>query len=87
MKKGTAFDICITREEALYLIKPRPDGKSISEIKGINIMCEEYGDDEEWCGIETEDYDMILSDSTYSTFEIWLEEGQTEEMISELLKL
>lgn len=86
MKKGTEFDISLTKEEALYLIKPQQNGLSISDIKGINVMCKEYGEDEDWCGVYSEDYNEIISDCEYSTFEIWLEEGQTEEMISELLK-
>lgn len=84
MKKGTTFDILITREEALSLIKPDSNGLSISEMFGFSIMCKEYGEDEDWCGVYSEDYDTILSDNTYATFEIWLE-GEGEERINELL--
>lgn len=80
MEKGTTFDISLTKEEALHLIKSKK-----AETNNIIIMCKEYGEDSDWCGIESEDYDEIAEDSTYQTFEIWLEE-QTFEMIKELIE-
>lgn len=33
-------------------------------------MCQEYGDDEDWCGVYSEDYET-LQDPEYIHFEIW----------------
>ena len=37
----------------------------------IEIMCKEYGEDDDWVGIEADDYDNILTSNEYQTFEIW----------------
>jgi len=72
--KETNFDRRISRATALDLIKPinQPDRKGcVKDEIDITIMCKEYGDDDDWIGIEASDYDNIEADPTYQTFEIW----------------
>lgn len=87
MTKGTKFDISLTRTEALFLLNPVEDGKSISEKNNIEIMCKEYGDDDDWVGLCTDDYETILEDiTTYKTFEIWLSDEQQKDKVMSLIK-
>lgn len=87
MKKGTNFDISLTRTETLYLLKPDRYGKSISDNHNIGIMCKEYGDDDDWVGLSSEDYETILEDATtYKTFEIWLSNEQDKDMVCRFIK-
>jgi hypothetical protein len=43
----------------------------------VDVMCKEYGDDEDWCGITTDDTESWddnhggLPDDDYLTFELW----------------
>lgn len=87
MTKETNFDISLTRTEALYLLNPDKEGQSISEKHHIDIMCKEYGDDDDWVGLSSNDYETILEDAvTYKTFEIWLSNEQSKDEISLLIK-
>lgn len=79
--KATNFDIRISKTAALALLKPLADpyiadGKMINcildEMDGIEIMCKEYGDDEDWIGMTFEDYETLEEDEDYQTFELWL---------------
>lgn len=87
MTKETNFDISLTRTEALYLLNPDKGEQSISEKHHIDIMCKEYGDDDDWVGLSSDDYETILEDAvTYKTFEIWLSNEQSKDEISLLIK-
>lgn len=87
MQEGTNFDISLTRTEALHLLKPRDQGVSISDRQNIGIMCKEYGDDDDWVELSTEDYESILEDATtYKTFEIWLSEVQDKILMWQFIK-
>ena len=87
MNKGTNFDISLTRTEALYLLKPDKYKKSISDNHNICIMCKEYGDDDDWVGLYSDDYETILEDAiTYKTFEIWLSTEQDRDMVCRFIK-
>lgn len=87
MTKETNFDISLTRTEALYLLNPGKEGQSVSEKNNIDIMCKEYGDDDDWVGLNSDDYETILEDAvTYKTFEIWLSNEQSKDEISLLIK-
>lgn len=87
MEKGTDFDISLTRKETLYLLKPGKHGKSISDKHNIDIMCKEYGDDDDWVGLSSDDYETILEDAaTYKTFEIWLSNEQDTDMVCRFIK-
>lgn len=73
--KATNFDRRISRETALDLIKPinKADrGECLKDEMRITIMCKEYGDDNDWIGIEADDYETILTGKEYQTFEIWI---------------
>ena len=86
-KKGTNFDVSLTRTEALYLLKPDENKQSISDSHKINIMCKEYGDDDDWVGMSSDDYETILEDAaTYKTFEIWLSERQNRDEICKFIE-
>ena len=87
MKKETNFDIPLTRTETLNLLKPDKYGKSISDNHSIGIMCKEYGDDDDWVGLSSDDYETILEDATtYKTFEIWLSTEQDKDMVCRFIK-
>ncbi len=87
MDKGTKFDIALTRTEALFLLKPGGDGASICDKNNVEIMCKEYGNDDDWVGVGTDDYETILEDDvTYKTFEIWLSNVQGEAKIRQLIE-
>lgn len=87
MTKEINFDISLTRAEALYLLNPGKEGQSISEKNNIDIMCKEYGDDDDWVGLSSDDYETILEDAvTYRTFEIWLSNEQSKDEISLFIK-
>ncbi len=76
MTKGTNFDIAISKEAAMDMIRPAyymESGNScLKDEIGIQIMCKEYGDDDDWVGIEHDDYLNMVDDPQYKTFEIWL---------------
>lgn len=86
MIKETNFDISVPRKMALYLLKPDSNGKSVSEINNICIMCKEYGDDDDWVGLYSDDYELILRNRDYKTFEVWLDEHQRKDEISRLIE-
>lgn len=78
--KATNFNIRLSKKAALALIKPfeEPyllDGKTINclldEMDGIELMSKEYGDDGDWVGLSSDDYDT-MTDDEYQTFELWL---------------
>lgn len=76
ISKGTNFDIIIDKQEAERLVK---DGVFV-------VMCKEYGDDEDWVELCTDDLDENGNlDEDYKTFEIWLD--QRFDYDNELLKL
>lgn len=76
ISKGSNFDVRISREEAERLVK---EGVFV-------VMCKEYGQDDDWCELCTDDLDENgLLDEDYLTFEIWLD-GRFD-YDSELLKL
>lgn len=57
------------------LIKPLNTpgrGACLKDEMKIEIMCKEYGEDDDWVGIEAEDYETISTSPEYQTFEIWL---------------
>lgn len=87
MDKGTEFNIALTRTETLFLLKPGDNGVSICDKENIGIMCKEYGGDEDWVEVNTEDYETILEDDvTYKTFEIWLSNVQDEAKIRQFIE-
>jgi hypothetical protein len=67
LSKASNFDIRIKKEEAERLLK---------EFGGrlpFDIMCKEYGDDDDWVALSHEDLDSetgTLPDD-YQTFEMW----------------
>jgi hypothetical protein len=72
--KGTNFDRRISKPTAMDLIKPIDlpgRGRSLKDEMNIAIMCKEYGDDDDWVGIEADDYEMVSTSPEYQTFEIW----------------
>lgn len=87
MKEGTNFDIALTRTETLFLLKSERKGKSVSDKNNITIMCKEYGEDDDWVGLESDDYEIILEDATtYQTFEIWLSDKQGKNEMKHFIK-
>ncbi len=64
ISKGSNFDVRISREEAIGLIE-------MGITLPFEIMSKEYGDDEDWNGVYSDDLESILSDDDYQTFEIW----------------
>ena len=63
--KATNFDIRIDKETAEYLLA----NNSLKPTTGI--MCKEYGEDEDWVGLEPEDLHNGKLDENYKTFELW----------------
>lgn len=64
----------ISREAALELIKPATylSGKCcLAEELGISVVNKEYGDDDDWVEVWSEDYETIRDYEEYCTFEIW----------------
>lgn len=65
---ATNFDLRICREHAIQLVK---EGRE-------DVMCEEYGDDEDWVGLTIEDLHDLEGDGNldlyeeYQTFELWI---------------
>jgi hypothetical protein len=69
------FDRVIDRAAALDLIRPAvytSGTMCMKDILHIEVMCKEYGDDDDWVGLEADDYDNIASDDKYQTFQIWI---------------
>jgi len=67
--KATNFDVRITKEQAIYLLR------NDCLTAGTSIMCKEYGDDADWVGLFKEDIDTIQG-AEYKTFELWNVENQ-----------
>ena len=65
-----AFDYRLDKETALFLIEHEL-------LNGAVIMCKEYGEDEDWVGMESKEDIETLQDPEYKTFEIWLENEDT----------
>ena len=82
--EATNFDIRISREAALLFIKPQyfltSGADSLAIEMGIEIMCKEYGQDEDWVGVGIDDYEMMEQSEEYQTFEIWLSEEQKKQI-------
>jgi len=53
--------IKLSKDEALTLLLYCPE---------LEIMCKEYGDDEDWVGVTRDDVEDLIRDE-YQTFEIW----------------
>lgn len=70
MIEATNFDRRIDKETALELIKPWGQSALYERI-GCDVMCKEYGDDEDWVGLQSDDYEMIKDSPEYQTFELW----------------
>ena len=65
----TNFDLRITKEQAEEILK-----KNLHEKNRFAVMCAEYGDDEDWVGMEADDLDEDGKlDDDYQTFELWFE--------------
>jgi hypothetical protein len=83
--KATNFDIRITKDAALELLRTcdlKSGHKCLKDELGIEIMCKEYGDDEDWVGIESDDYYTIRDGEEYQTFEIWLPTIPSQKLLS-----
>lgn len=71
ISRGSNFDIRISRETAIDLLSTYPN-------LPFEIMCKEYGPDEDWIGMTADDLEYggrnkaTLNDE-YQTFEIWHE--------------
>ncbi|MFN3773439.1 JAB domain-containing protein [Cloacibacterium normanense] len=76
-RKGDFFDIKVSKEEAEWLIR--------NEII-VDVMCQEYGEDEEWVGMTIDDFDEKTEkfDNDYQTFEISTVENSPKQ-ISEII--
>ena len=71
---ATNFDRRISKATAMDLIKPLNipgRGACLKDEMNIEIMCKEYGEDEDWVGIEVDDYEIMSTSPEYQTFEIW----------------
>lgn len=68
---ATNFDVRVTKEVAMKLIKPNKQGKSLAEALKIDVMCKEYGDDSDWVGLTSDDYENVSTDPDYKTFEVY----------------
>lgn len=73
--EATNFDIRISKEAAMDLIRPGyyHSGKTyLAEELGIDVMNKEYGEDDDWVGVNSDDYQNLRQDDYYKTFELWL---------------
>ncbi len=69
------MEITISKEAALDLIRPANYSSkswSLKEEIGVEVMCKEYGEDDDWVGLMSEDYDTIRDGEEYKTFAIWI---------------
>lgn len=67
-KPGTNFHWRIDRAMALEILWRMKDGEKMP----FDLMCKEYGDDEDWVEMKVEDLDENGNlDDEYQTFEIW----------------
>jgi hypothetical protein len=57
--QATNFDVRVTKEQALAILQGRFD-----------VMCKEYGEDEDWVGVTIDDLETLKGDE-YKTFELW----------------
>lgn len=58
----------ISRKLALYLLSIQHYNPDVEYP--FYIMNKEYGDDDDFVGLEWDDYDTILEDENYKTFEL-----------------
>jgi hypothetical protein len=71
--KGRSFDWRITKEAAEQILK-----YDALRGTGIVLMCKEYGQDEEWVGLESSDLNddnntgILKLDDDLKTFELWV---------------
>ena len=77
---GDFFDIKISKEEAEWLLK--------NEIID-DVMCKEYGEDEDWIGMTKDDFDEETQkfDDDYQTFEISTIENSSQQIMKILNQL
>lgn len=70
--KATNFNTRVDKTTAIILIKIE-DGISFScaDILRFEVMCKEYGDDDDWIGVTNDDIETIEDDDEYQTFELW----------------
>ena len=78
-RQGEAFHIKVNRSEAEYLL-----ANDILE----DIMCKEYGDDDDWIGVTKDDMDEEIGgfDEESQTFEIDISHNPTEDFVKEILE-
>lgn len=81
-RKGSNFDIRVDKADAERMLMARALCDFRNEDAVMNpylppftgIMCAEYGEDDDWCGVEEDDLRHNLKlDDDYQTFELWLE--------------
>jgi hypothetical protein len=65
---GLSFDMSLSREQAIALLKC-----GLGETPYWCVMCKEYGDDDDWVGVNASDAESIEEDPSYKTFELWFE--------------
>jgi hypothetical protein len=80
---ATNFDMRVTREEVVFLIE-----KINYLVPNSDIMCKEYGDDEDWQAVDEDIFDEDGNiDKEYETFEIYFPveyEGDKKELIEKI---
>ncbi|MES2409185.1 MAG: hypothetical protein V4509_02680 [Patescibacteria group bacterium] len=68
----TNFDLRITKAQAEELLRLASSRKGGTYGMGFEVMCKEYGDDEEWVGMSESDLnDDGTLDDDYQTFELF----------------
>jgi hypothetical protein len=68
------FDKVICKEAAMDLIRPAyyfSGSSCLAEEMSVEVMCKEYGDDDDWIGLTVDDYENVKNDNHYRNFEIW----------------
>ncbi len=84
--KATNFDTRITRAMAQRILF-----NGWHDKYGFDVMCKEYGDDDDWVGLSMEDLDEDGGmDEDWETFEVWFAlhmEDSEKKHITELLEL
>lgn len=72
LQKVSAF-LSVGAKGSLSVTKKATLAMLAADVIPTEIMCKEYGDDEDWIGQSHEDVkDGTLFDDDYQTFEIWL---------------
>jgi hypothetical protein len=72
--EATNFNMRISKATTLDLLRPlkQPNrGACLKDELGFTIMCKEYGEDDDWVGLEADDFETIRDYDEYQTFEIW----------------